>query len=76
VESATCPISIGGAGGGFRKSPQAGKLVVELPKFRDANGLLRRDSRSPCPEEVRGPMGDVVLDALIERRLAVKRSRR
>src|ERR1700730_2631203 len=33
---------------------------IELPKFRDANGLLR--AAVVLPEEVRAPMGDIVLD--------------
>jgi hypothetical protein len=44
---------------------------IELPKFRDANGLLR--AAVVLPEEVRGPMGDIVLDTLVDRGLAVRR---
>jgi stage V sporulation protein G len=44
---------------------------IELPKFRDASGLLR--SAVVLPEEVRAPMGDIVLDTLIDRGLAVRR---
>jgi hypothetical protein len=43
---------------------------IELPKFRDASGLLRS---AVLPEEVRAPMGDIVLDTLIDRGLAVRR---
>jgi stage V sporulation protein G len=45
---------------------------IELPKFRDGNGVWR--TAITLPEEVRGPMGDIVLDALIERGLAVRRT--
>ena len=44
---------------------------IELPKYRDARGILR--TAISLPEEVRGPMGDAVLDALIDRGLAVPR---
>jgi stage V sporulation protein G len=44
---------------------------IELPKFRDANGLLR--TAVVLPEEVRAPMGDIVLDTLVDRGLAVRR---
>ena len=44
---------------------------IELPKFRDANGLLR--AAVVLPEEVRGPMGDIVLDTLVDRGLATGR---
>ena len=44
---------------------------IELPKFRDANGLLR--TAVVLPEEVRAPLGDIVLDTLIDRGLAVRR---
>ena len=45
---------------------------IELPVFRDATGVSR--AAITLPEEVRGPVGDIVLDALIERGLAVKRN--
>jgi stage V sporulation protein G len=44
---------------------------IELPKFRDANGLLR--TAVVLPEEVRGPMGDIILDTLVDRGLALRR---
>jgi hypothetical protein len=44
---------------------------IELPKFCDANGLLR--TAVVLPEEVRAPMGDIVLDTLVDRGLAVRR---
>lgn len=44
---------------------------IELPKFRDAAGMLR--SAITLPEEVRGPIGDAVLDELVERGLAKRR---
>jgi len=44
---------------------------IELPKFRDASGVLR--SAITLPDEVRGPIGDAVLAALIERGLAKRR---
>jgi stage V sporulation protein G len=44
---------------------------IELPKFRDANGLLR--TAVVLPEEVRAPMGDIVLDTLVDRGLATRR---
>jgi stage V sporulation protein G len=44
---------------------------IELPKFRDANGLLR--TAVVLPEEVRAPIGDLILDALIDRGLATRR---
>ena len=44
---------------------------IELPKFRDANGLLR--TAVVLPEEVRAPMGDIVLDTLVDHGLAVRR---
>jgi stage V sporulation protein G len=45
---------------------------IELPKFRDAGGFQR--PAIILPEEVRGPIGDVVLAALVERGLAVERA--
>ena len=44
---------------------------IELPMFRDATGVSR--TALTLPEEVRGPIGDAVLDELIERGLAVRR---
>jgi len=44
---------------------------IELPKFRDANGLLR--TAVVLPEEVRAPMGDIVLVTLVDRGLATGR---
>jgi stage V sporulation protein G len=46
---------------------------IELPQFRDLNG--RWQTAITLPEEVRGPIGDAVLDELIERGLAVRRFR-
>jgi stage V sporulation protein G len=44
---------------------------IELPMFRDAAGIS--SSAITLPEEVRGPIGDAVLEALVEHGLA-KRS--
>ena len=44
---------------------------IELPMFRDATGASR--TAITLPEEVRGPLGDIVLDALVERGLAKHR---
>jgi stage V sporulation protein G len=44
---------------------------IELPKFRDAGGLMR--AAITLPEELRRPIGDIVLAALVERGLAVDR---
>jgi stage V sporulation protein G len=44
---------------------------IELPKFRDALGIMR--PAITLPEEVRGPIGDAVLDVLVERGLASRR---
>jgi hypothetical protein len=41
---------------------------IELPKFRDAAGMLR--SAITLPDEIRGPIGDALLDALIDRGIA------
>ena len=46
---------------------------IELPTFRDAVGRSR--AAIILPEEVRGPIGDAVLDRLVELGLAVRRSR-
>lgn len=40
---------------------------IELPMFRDTGGASRL---AIVPPEVRGPIGDIVLDALIDRGLA------
>jgi stage V sporulation protein G len=45
---------------------------IELPTYRDTTGVSR--PALTLPEEVRGPIGDIVLDALIDRGLAVKRT--
>jgi stage V sporulation protein G len=45
---------------------------IGMPTYRDVTGVSR--SALTLPEEVRGPIGDIVLDALIERGLAVKRT--
>ena len=44
---------------------------IELPMFRDAAGMSR--SAITLPEEVRGPIGDAVLEALVEHGLAKRR---
>lgn len=44
---------------------------IELPQFRDLNG--RWQAAITLPEEVRGPIGDAVLNELIERGLAKRR---
>ncbi len=44
---------------------------IELPKFRDPAGMLR--SAITLPDEVRGPIGDAVLDELVERGIAKAR---
>jgi stage V sporulation protein G len=46
---------------------------IELPTYRDTGG--RAQAAIILPEEVRGPIGDAVLDRLVELRLAVRRSR-
>jgi stage V sporulation protein G len=43
---------------------------IELPTYRDATGVSL--SALTLPEELRQPIGDIVLDALIDRGLAVK----
>jgi stage V sporulation protein G len=45
---------------------------IKLPTYRDATGVWR--PALTLPEEVLGPIGDIVLDALIDRGLAVKRT--
>jgi hypothetical protein len=44
---------------------------IELPTFRDAVGRSRPTIM--LPDEVYGPIGDAVLDELVERGLAVRR---
>jgi stage V sporulation protein G len=44
---------------------------IELRKFRDAGGLLR--TAITLPEEVRTPIGALILEALIEHGLATRR---
>ena len=44
---------------------------IELPQFRNLNG--RWQTAITLPEEVRGPIGDAVLNALIERGLTKRR---
>jgi hypothetical protein len=44
---------------------------IELPTFRDAAG--RSQAAIILPDEVRGPIGDAVLDHLVELGLAVRR---
>jgi stage V sporulation protein G len=44
---------------------------IELPKSRDAAGMMR--PAVSLPDEVRHPIGDAVLEALIERGLAERR---
>src|ERR1700724_2975832 len=48
-----------------------GATRVELPTFRDAAGRSR--AAIVLPDEVRGPIGDAVIEALIERGLAKRR---
>jgi stage V sporulation protein G len=45
---------------------------IELPTFRDTTGVSR--TALTLPEELYGPIGDIVLDALVERGLAVRRT--
>jgi hypothetical protein len=45
---------------------------IELPMFRDATGVSR--IALTLPKELYGPIGDLVLDALVERGLAVRRT--
>jgi hypothetical protein len=49
----------------------SGATRVELPKFRDAAGQSR--AAIVLPDEVHGPIGDAVIEALIERGLAKRR---
>jgi hypothetical protein len=48
-----------------------GATRVELPKFRDATGQPR--AAIVLPEEIYGPIGDAVLEVLIERGIAKRR---
>jgi len=48
-----------------------GATRVELPTFRDAAGQSR--AAIVLPDEVHGPIGDAVIEALIERGLAERR---
>jgi stage V sporulation protein G len=48
-----------------------GATRVELPTFRDATGQSR--AAIVLPEEIYGPIGDAVLDVLIERGIAKRR---
>jgi hypothetical protein len=43
---------------------------IELPMFRDENGVWRR--AITLPDEISGPIGRAVLDELVERGLAVR----
>jgi stage V sporulation protein G len=53
---------------GVRALNAAGGTRIELPQFRDHSGALR--TAITLPEEVRGTIGDAVIDELIERGLA------
>lgn len=44
---------------------------IELPKFRDAGGVWR--TAVTLPDEIKGPIGDAVLDALLARGIAAPR---
>ena len=48
-----------------------GAIRVELPTFRDAAGQSR--AAIVLPDEVHGPIGDAVIEALIDRGLAKRR---
>jgi hypothetical protein len=43
---------------------------IDLPMFRDENGVWRR--AITLPDEICGPIGRAVLDELVERGLAVR----
>jgi hypothetical protein len=43
---------------------------IDLPVFRDENGVWRR--AITLPDEISGPIGKVVLDELVERGLAFR----
>ena len=72
---ASVEIDIGGVSielHGIRASRVATEGTrIELPQFRDAAGLPR--PVVTLPAEVYGPIGDAVLDALVERGLAKRR---
>jgi hypothetical protein len=44
--------------------------LIDLPMFRDENGVWRR--AITLPDEICGPIGRAVLDELVERRLALR----
>jgi stage V sporulation protein G len=44
---------------------------IEYPKYRDASGVWR--TAVTLPDEMKGPIGDAVLDVLVERGIAVRR---
>jgi hypothetical protein len=48
-----------------------GATRVELPTFRDAKGQSR--AAIVIPEEIYGPIGDAVLEVLIDRGIAKRR---
>jgi hypothetical protein len=48
-----------------------GATRVELPRFRDASGQSR--AAIVLPDEIHGPIGDAVIEALIELGLAKRR---
>jgi stage V sporulation protein G len=56
---------------GVRALNAVGGTRIELPQFRDHSGVLR--PAIVLPEEVRGPIGDAVIDELVERGLARRR---
>ena len=56
---------------GIRAMRAPGATRVELPKFRDAAG--QSCAAIVLPDEVHGPIGDAVIEALIERGLAKRR---
>jgi hypothetical protein len=56
---------------GIRALNAVGVTRTELPQYRDQNGALR--PAISLLEEVVGPIGDAVLDELIERGLAKRR---
>jgi DNA-binding cell septation regulator SpoVG len=56
---------------GIRALNAANGTRIELPQYRDQTGVLR--PTISLPEEVCGPIGDAVLDELVERGLAKRR---
>jgi stage V sporulation protein G len=56
---------------GVRALNAVGGTRIELPQFRDHSGALR--PAIILPEEIRGPIGDAVIDELVERGLARRR---